>query len=361
MRRPATDDQRHSARERMRRLRATKKVERGALQDQIRLLETTVARLRLEHRRRGFHDGDASPRHPCLHTQVMRQSKLIQLLQTWVAMQHPPEGLHERPSWLHSTLLADPVARRQGFQWLSDKVFHGATGAPPRRVDFATRLAAGDTIGFVLHTTGEHSWNDPDDDDDVMAMELHVHSIVFAPLAAVAATIWRLLHETSVATTLLTTCKMVEQVHDHLVYHHGVNPRNGMSVRRIMCRYQDTADRTVFTCVKLTHDDCFPLVDDDIRSHGFAWTVIERVTDSITVVRQSYLHFVPVTTAGALSLADLGAMFQVPPPCETDSRAAYMERLRTAAEIVFTTELETTARVSRQALATSVDEMRVGL
>ncbi|KAF0716902.1 Aste57867_2605 [Aphanomyces stellatus] len=346
------DKQRRNASERMRRHRAAKQAEASNLRAEVDCLEARLATLQLEAdvRRRQLkrHAIDGSDQ--ALRDHVMAQTSLAHTLYHWVRSQvaRPQPGLTERPSWREMTLLGDPAARRQGFPWLSDRVYHTAMRTRPASNPIAT--SADDAMSFCMHTaTGE------DGHVHVTATELHMHSIVFAPFDVIGDACWHFMAATSFGTTSTMTCGVVETPDRNLIYDYGVNPRNGSTVRRIMRMYTDDAARIVITYAKVAHDNLFPLHDGELRSHGMGWTIIEPVTDGISVVRHSVSNFVPVTSHGPISLREMGHLFALPPTTDEmiqKSEALYLEQLHAAAQVAHVDEIQAGVRAFRAQLET---------
>ncbi|KAF0711393.1 Aste57867_5295 [Aphanomyces stellatus] len=256
-----------------------------------------------------------------LRRQVDDHEALARLLHTWVLSQQPASEPSTRAPWNHSTLLANAAGRRHGLQWLSDKVYHNAVASMPRAAVFGASVQ--DAFRFTLHTTPDH--------DDVAAMETHLQHTFFANVKDVARVIWGCEHPSSpLKTYVVATDELVEQVHDRLIYNHGVYQGTGTDVRRIVSWFED-AHRIVITFTLLTEDECFPVARGQIRTHGFCWVIVERVTHSVSLLRHSVLHFKPVTADGPASLDDIGRMYNLHRGA-SQPRHAFVEQIRSAAE-----------------------------
>ncbi|KAF0716901.1 Aste57867_2604 [Aphanomyces stellatus] len=279
-----------------------------------------------------------------LRAQIQRHAHLASLLYAWVAASQPPQpSLSPQPTWLCSTLLADPIARREGFLWLSDRVYHNAVrGWCPQPPTTLAGDTIDDTIGFQLHE---------DDNLDIAAMDLRIQSIVFEPLREIVSAFWTFLHEHSFATLWAVAATVVESIDEKVVYHEGVHPHHGTSMRRVMRLYDDESHRAVITYTKVATDERYPLADGDVRAHGSGWTIFERVTDSVTIVRTCLFNLTPVTTRGPIPLEEMGQLFLERETVSTAHkryhRRALIERIRAAAETIHVDECQTWLRAFR--------------
>ncbi|KAF0687037.1 Aste57867_21198 [Aphanomyces stellatus] len=342
-----TERRRAAALARVRNMRAKEKQEMQRLTREIQVLEATLATLATDA------SGNRFNRQPCrispfemaqqvlrkhnaaLHEQVLLQRQLAQLLYIWASAQHPKQELSNQPSWIESTLLAYPVARRQGYQWHSDRLYHNAKQLTPRPYPSHDQAdAMRDAIRFEFHTT-----EDDVGQKQVGRMACHVQHTVFANYKTVAGFLWGC--EKQQSKEKETFCNLVEldRVHAHLAYYNGQRQLFGLHVRRIDCLYDD-GDRIVLTYCPIAHDECFPRPDGDLLYHGFGWTVLERVTDDITLVRFAAIY-PPLTKQGAaaVSLAETGQLYGLSAD-GVAHREAYIERIRAAAEDLYTRGLQ---------------------
>ncbi|KAF0700605.1 Aste57867_8872 [Aphanomyces stellatus] len=273
------DAVRAGARQRMRKFRAIMRSEKEALKMQIRQLEDTLRHMHKPNSASVLrHDDNSSM--AALHARVATQTNLIRLLQEWVTSQQPQPGLPGRSTWLQATLLADPTARRHGFHWLSEKVYHTALHALPQH-PFGSHVV--DAMQLTIHK------HEDDEIESIPALEVHMQFTVFGSLVQVAATIWHIL--------MGSNTEVVEVVQNHLVYALTWTPSTGVSTRTLYCMFQ-SPDRIVLTYVMVAADECFPMALHELRSHGYGWTVLERVTNSITLVRSANMQFSPLTAHG---------------------------------------------------------------
>ncbi|KAF0692823.1 Aste57867_16135 [Aphanomyces stellatus] len=305
---------------RLRKYRAQKKVELNELEKELWYLQGKLAQLQAA--RRGHTPHTATPtEHKALHDAVEKQTRLIRILSVWVASQTPEPSLVAPTA--HATLLDDPSARLQGYYWLSNRVYHTATTAFPSH-PFGSRVD--DSFQFQMHVA------DADGDGPIVTgMETHVQHTFFTSLDCVKTLLWSCEEHNRVQTYVVSSSESVDHVSHHLVYYGGVYQSTNTRVRRLVCLFEDT-DRVVFTYVLVAHDERFPMAEGEVRTHGFSWTIAESVTDHITLVRHSTMHFAPVTRHGVASLQDIGRLYGQ----SADGaryRQAYVERIRSVAEI----------------------------
>ncbi|KAF0695920.1 Aste57867_13295 [Aphanomyces stellatus] len=338
---------RQAARLRMRRLRAHEKDESARLQSTLVQLQSHLARLHAAGRHRGESEQAAIAfiKRKALREQVASQVKLVELLSAWVASQGPATQSRvssecSSSSWLHATLPAHPAARHEGFEWLSKRVYHAAIRM------CQTSLSARSPLHVVKRVDEAHSFNvhtcEMDDDGTSIAgTESHVQSIFFAHFKLVARAVWKLygLTSNSVVSSLevwtgrcgniflfwqqkglLPPLVFVGTTHFSGKYHD-----TGVTLRRILRLFED-ADRVVIVMTLVAEDDCFPLAPEDIRTRGCGWTIMERVTDSITVVRHSVLSMAPLTTHGVAALDEIGRAYGQG-RAGVEHRRAYIERI----------------------------------
>ncbi|RHY24425.1 hypothetical protein DYB32_008855 [Aphanomyces invadans] len=255
-----------------------------------------------------------------LRGDVDAQYKLACCLRDWVASQPPTPGLTSHTAWIHSSLRADPDARRVGLQWLSEKLYHTSHSAVPHH----PLRGAGDAYQLAVRTN-----DGVDAPITIVAIEFHFQfDIVFVPFETVVGTLEAMGGRTTFVMPDMVALQTVESVGDTLRYSYGVNARNGVSMRRVTNVFRNPdGTRAVMTSAMVADDERFPLGPGEIRSHGFGWyvsnarcrgyltragrSVAERVADSITTVRGSMLHYTPFTTDGVISLEHIGQLFGV--------------------------------------------------
>ncbi|KAF0719809.1 Aste57867_776 [Aphanomyces stellatus] len=285
------------------------------LQDEVRSRDTTALLQAID---------DAE--NASLREEVARQSKLADALHKWVVSHLPcPRAMSTQTSWRESTLMADPIARRHGLEWLSQRAYHNAISTFPRH-PFGSSVA--DDVRTVLHTA-------PDADGDnrlgVTAMEVHAQGTFFANFKAFGRMLWAMLDTHSFTNSLIASSfQVVDKAHDDLVYSCSGDYRTGLRTHRVLA-YFDDPTRVVITFSFLAHDECVPIRDSEMRTNGSAWIVLERVTDEITLLRHSVVYLQSVTKHGKSSLHHLGRMFG---RNETEilHREAFIQEMRAAAD-----------------------------
>ncbi|KAF0693157.1 Aste57867_15837 [Aphanomyces stellatus] len=263
-----------------------------------------------------------------LRDQVESKRKLAELLYTWVASHHPePSLLTARTSFMQATLSSNPLVRRHGLQWLNEKVYHAALEAFPRhplgqRVD--------DAIVFNMHTCEDACG------PTVAATEAHTQYTFFAPPKLVASVIWgSWLQNQMVQTNVAWSTQVLEHVDEHLVYYRGVNYGTGASTLAVVGMFEGTDGRVVITYCSVTDDESFPMQDGETWTHGFGWTILENVAESVTLARHSFLTLAPVSTKGVAPLEDIGKLYLQDRHAQVTNRDAYVARLRHETESMY--------------------------
>ncbi|KAF0696693.1 Aste57867_12575 [Aphanomyces stellatus] len=255
-----------------------------------------------------------------LRDQVRRYNHLTQTLHNWV---HTSMTLSGASPWLHSTLIADPVARQYGYRWLTDRVFHSALAA------HATTGSIDDMARVTVHANA---------DCEIAGMKTWCQHTILVPYTRVASCLWDTFTQDDRspmrhAKTLVSESDLFyKRVYDKL---HGTNSC-------LLMRRYNLPTRIVFVRVFLRDDDCFPLLPHELRPHGFGWTAIEKITDDVTLYRSTVTHHAPVTTQGAISLDQTAAVFGVEP--HPTSPATTLARIETNCLRNFLTMREHTTR-----------------
>ncbi|KAG9398624.1 hypothetical protein AC1031_014405 [Aphanomyces cochlioides] len=91
-------------------------------------------------------------------------------------------------------------------------------------------------------------------------------------------------------------------------------------------------DRVVITYCFIAKDELFPLGENILRPHGFAWTVYEAVAPDIKLVHKVSNQCTPITSNGKVIPLDMiGCLFGLPPD-GIRYRETYIEQIRSAAE-----------------------------
>ncbi|KAF0696317.1 Aste57867_12914 [Aphanomyces stellatus] len=293
--------------------RRMKRTEKQRLEERIAILQAAVAR-RLataaqtdstvewrEWASQSFQERCASTAtNRSLRDTLWHHDTLVRVLQAWVhrSIVHPamPDG----NPWLQSTLLADPVARQVGFQWLTDRIYHLAMR---EYANGGGQVA--DIARLEVLTDGGC------DEVEVVGMECQYQTTFLAPLATVATFTWdemvqNIRSDVSHATTLEGGGNFLYQrVHDSLL---------GTSLCLLVRRYDENPHRVVFASVFLRDDEAYPLEDDCVlRPHGFGITILQHIADDITLSRNHVVQYSPITTHGVISFDQTTAIFGVEP------------------------------------------------
>ncbi|RQM21095.1 hypothetical protein B5M09_009841 [Aphanomyces astaci] len=324
------EERRHSESLRKRKYRAGKRTELIQLETELRTLQDQLAYLTAPRSSSSLFPSTTPPPaiiarryNESLKAQVTLQRRLARTMSLWTATQQPrlvrtdnishvpPLGLLTversqgpimRSSWMQSTLLANPAARQQGYRWLSDRVLHTSQRHPHPFGD-----AVADRVSVVAHR-GEDT-----DGATVAAIEGHYQFTAFGDFRHVSQRLW----VANIAPTAVTVIQMLDdQPIDGLMYYHSTNLVTNV---RVIARQYIEASRVVLTYT----------------------TIVEHVTDQVSLVRHSNLQYTPVTSQGVASLAEIAQLFRSPFP-ESDgqsplrNREARVVQLQSAAEAMFT-------------------------
>ncbi|KAF0692472.1 Aste57867_16463 [Aphanomyces stellatus] len=241
-----------------------------------------------------------------LRDHVRRHGTLLRALHQWVSVLQPPIALPDNINhmpWLQTTLLADPVARHVGYEWLTDRVYHSIarTGGA---VDGGGFLATSsiDDVAQVDVVLDDAKW-------DILGLFSRQQRTVLAPFQVAADSLWadqgRQLH----AKCLVSVTQAVE-LDGCLDYTRTHNRHLGTSFCTLARRY-NLHDRVVMVYVFLREDECVPLQGGEIRPHGFGFNVFHHITDHVTLLRSSMHHFTPVTPDGPLLFDQTAALFGI--------------------------------------------------
>ncbi|KAF0718810.1 Aste57867_1467 [Aphanomyces stellatus] len=314
---------------RQRRHQAAKRAERV-------LLETAVAQLQKEldhlHLSRRSGSTDRKPpidRNPfamatrvllkqlhALRDEAEARHRLMCLLHHWVASQLRPQAAPTTSSWyaMDATLLADPVARRLGYAWLSERIVWSA------RTRLVPASDVGDRRTMELHVRDNNNTGEV----DVAGLEGHGQYTILANFKHVARTYWQLEKDAAAGVDGL------DIVHDHLFFYPRVNP----TIRSKLCTVLSLVHeerRCIMATVSVVMDECYPVAAGELRVHGCTWTVYEHVTDSITLVREAYFHMFTPNQPDA-TVAQLGRAFGIEVDASTFHREALIHRMRGVVE-----------------------------
>ncbi|KAF0716051.1 Aste57867_3054 [Aphanomyces stellatus] len=324
--RSADARQKESESYRQRLIYARKKTETKLLHAELRSLQERLAQLQTrsspaKQTTNPFREAVAvlQQHNLSLRKDVERQRELMRLLYSWVVVRPPHVKLTPWMPLQDVTLVANPVARHQGLQWLSERVYHNAIRASPDAV-----RSMDDAIDSIMHFC--------DDDDDgkrIAAIEYTAQHTWFANFKTVAEMVWRRdLAQGRPSTNYgHHVPEHVEHVHSRLVYKIGRCEGFGRRACSVLGLFEDPT-RIVTTFCLVPTDERVPLAQGELRVHGFGWTMWEQVTESITLSRHVLIQFAPVSAHGKVSLADAGDLFRLPWNSKQDHQEAYMEHLR---------------------------------
>ncbi|KAF0692466.1 Aste57867_16457 [Aphanomyces stellatus] len=279
-----------------------------------------------------------------LRRQVKRRAKLLHMLYTWVAasLQPPPSSpdlvidMGANAPWLHSTLLADPVARHCGIQWLTDRVFHSAMA----------QHAIDDTVEDVLELKLLTMANA----DYFVGMETRRQTTYFANLADVGHGLWTLFTGTKYSpASQVESIDVVDAADGSKVTYKRIQDLELGTNMIVLRRRYDLGDRIVFVHVYLRNDDCVPQAPHEMRPYGFGWVIAQAIAPEVTLVRGLTIQYTPETTAGPISLDRMAAMFGVEATTPQATLARIEEnalRNYEARQIILSTRLTDAIRAS---------------
>ncbi|KAF0729405.1 hypothetical protein Ae201684_012906 [Aphanomyces euteiches] len=254
----------------------------------------------------------------------------MHIISQWVyTNEHPQRDITHRPTWFESTLLAHPITRRQGIQWLSERVYHQArhTFPPSQDVMGKEYLLP---LKHPFQGQVEMVFSSDDEGVTIAALETRHRHTIPTDFRSTAALHWdKLIH---VNNTIAK--ELIERVDDRFVYYHHRNRRIGTDILSIArCFPED--NRVVMTNCYVAKDELFPLGDGVLRPHGFSWTIYEAVSSGVTRVHNFALQYTPITAVGrVITLERIGRLFGLS-PAGVHHRDAYIEQIRTAAEGAF--------------------------
>ncbi|KAF0719806.1 Aste57867_773 [Aphanomyces stellatus] len=165
----------------------------------------------------------------------------------------------------------------------------------------------------------------------------------------VQAILWDYVNRNGILSYSNVPVEATSHVGQHISYGVLSNRINHTTTRRVLRMYQEET-RCVITYAALREDECFPQTLDEVRSHGFACTFIERISESITLVRHSHVYLTPFRAHARVSLEDLGRMV-LQTTDGLEHRDAYVCRITSTAERSFATEFQTILQTFRLKLA----------
>ncbi|KAG9398603.1 hypothetical protein AC1031_014387 [Aphanomyces cochlioides] len=318
---------------RKREYRAAKHSELVRLEAQARRLGAYLALLKREIGVRQL--ARAKDDNLSLRTQVNQYNYLMQIFSQWVRInEHPQKDFSHRPPWMESTLLAHPITRQQGIQWLSERVYYQARRAVPLATDIACTIPLWQPYSGQIEMVASFNTHLSDGIDDegvnITGFQTRYRHTLPTDFRSAAALYW----ERVVQTNSTVTTKLIERVDDRFVYCHYINHRIDTHLLSVAGIFHED-NRVVVTHCYVTNDELLPLEDGVVRHHGFSWTMYEAVSSGITRVHSSSMHYTPITTGGrVIPLERIGQLFGQS-PSGVHHRDAYIERIRSAAEASF--------------------------
>ncbi|KAH9104897.1 hypothetical protein AeMF1_019162 [Aphanomyces euteiches] len=318
---------------RKRKYRAVQHNELVQLKAQAWRLEGYLARLKREETRQVEHAKDENA---SLQTQVNQCRDLIKLLLQWVRInEQPQKDLSHRSTWYESTLLAHPITRRQGIQWLSERVYHQARHAvplSPGTTDIASILPLWQPYRGRVEIVFSFKAHLSDEIDDqgvtIAALETRFRHTLPTDFRSAATKHWERIDaaNSTVSTRVFDrACRRPLFVLPH------TNHRIGTHILSIDAIFHED-NRVLVVHWYVANDELFPLEDGILRPHGIAWTIYEAMASSMTLVHNFTLQYTPITADGrVIPLERIGQLFGQS-PAGIEHRDAYIERIVSAAE-----------------------------
>ncbi|KAF0729409.1 hypothetical protein Ae201684_012910 [Aphanomyces euteiches] len=300
---------------RKRKYRASKRSELIELESQARRLTAYLSEQKRAIRARQL--ARAKEETLSLQTQVSQYHCLTQIFSQCVHVnEHPQKDLSNRSTWFESTLLAHPISRRQGIQWLSERVYHQARRMMPLSEDaMDTAYVLPLVQPYQGQTEMVFSFNahlaDELDEDGVTiaALETRFRHTLPTDFRSAASVDWGKV----VGTNSTFTSQLLERVDDRFAY----------------STTQTIALAPIFFP---SPDELFPLEDGVLRPHGFSWTIYEAVSSGVTLVHNFALQYTPIMANGrVIPLERIGRLFGLS-PAGVHHRDAYIQRVWSAAE-----------------------------
>ncbi|CAK4086249.1 unnamed protein product [Aphanomyces euteiches] len=309
--------------DRKRKYRANKLNELIELEAQSRRLGAYLAQLQAKNRARQL--ARSKGENKTLRFQVNQSQCLMQMLSLWAQInERPQRALSHQTTWIETTLLTHPITRRQGIEWLSERVYHQACRVLP--LNYPNRGRVDDDIGLdVLRS------DDLDEDGvTISALKTHYRFSTCANYKSAAQVHWSDL----IGAVSAFTNELIDRVDDRFLYYYHTNHRLGTSTLTIAGLFQDK-DKVVVTNCFVAKDELFPLSENGLRPHGFNWTVYEAITPDLTLVHNLAVQYTPITAKGKLiPLEKIGQLFGRSAE-GVQYRETYIEQIRNAAEASF--------------------------
>ncbi|KAG9398599.1 hypothetical protein AC1031_014381 [Aphanomyces cochlioides] len=183
-------------------------------------------------------------------------------------------------------------SKRQGIQWLSERVFHQACQVVLRNHAYQGHID--ETLSLDVHLS-----EDIDDDGiTISALETRYIHTMRGHFETIARDRWN----------------------------------NFLAMPSTISRQED---RVVATHCYVAKDELFPLGDGVLRPHGFSWTMYEATSPDMTLVHTLTVKYTPITRNGrVIPLERIGQLFGRP-SFGIQHHDAYIELIRSAAERAF--------------------------
>ncbi|KAH9110910.1 hypothetical protein AeMF1_014445 [Aphanomyces euteiches] len=345
---PAKDEAKRLAETlRKRKYRAAKNNECIQLEAQAQRLRTCLASMKANERAQLSR---LVAENSSLRAQVSECHDLLELLSHWAHVNvYPQRDLADQPTWIETTLLAQPITRRQGIQWLSERVYHQAC-----RSLYTCRE---ETEGACVEPFANPRY---DEVDITYSLDVHVVDDLDEDGSTIAALETRYRHSTSIDyysaasshwETLLgvnsrISKELIERVGDRFMYYHHKNHFIGTNMLCIAGFFKE-GRRVVITNCYVARDELFQHPQNVLRPHGFSWSVFEEIAPGFTRIHNFAIQYTPITANGnVISLDTIGRLFGRP-LLGSQNRNAYIEQIRSAAEAAFVGSHKAIAQESR--------------
>ncbi|KAF0729394.1 hypothetical protein Ae201684_012896 [Aphanomyces euteiches] len=308
---------------RKRKYRAAKRNEAIQLEVQVRRLEAYLARLQSLQQARQL--ARIKAENACLRSKTDQYRCLLQLLSDWTQLNHyPQKALSNKPTFIETTLLAHPITRRQGIQWLSERVYNQACLVLPLNHPYRGQID--DAFALDVHLSDDID----EEGTTIAALETHYQFTACTDYYSAARVHW----DTILGEMSAISRELIDQVDDRFMYCHHRNRRIGTHILSVTGFFKEKNRVVITNCFK-AKDEVFPLANDVLRPYGFAWTVYEAMTPDITLVHNLSMQYTPVTSNGeVIPLEMIGRLFGRSSD-GIQHRETYIAQIQTAAEAAF--------------------------
>ncbi|KAH9127740.1 hypothetical protein AeMF1_001997 [Aphanomyces euteiches] len=316
---------------RKRKYRAAKRHEVNQLTLETHCLEQTLAALNAEFASEDKATTNAMEENTTLRKEVNRRQKLVRILSDWFNLhQRPQKALANSSSWTETTLLAHSGARKQGIQWLSERVYHHARLVLPGNHPYRGRID--DALFLDFHRC------ETEDGPGIAAVETHYQYTACTDFLHASRLQW----DKTLQANAAVSKELIERVGDRFMYYHHINSRTSVHLLTISAFFKED-DRVVITYCFLAKDEVFPLRGNIFRPHGFAWTVYEAMTDDVTLISHSAIQFATTADGEITPMELLGSLYGKSAQ-GVEHREAYIEQVRSSAYSNFVSTYSTVIR-----------------